>query len=97
MATVIIVCLGFWSQDDSRPPLYEETTGERMDREGDSSEDEEENGPPPEPPRFGWVQGVMVGALIRGVALVTYTACDSQRHCVALITDIESSHRSAAC
>lgn len=64
LATVMTVCLGFLSQDDSRPPLYEETAGGRMDREGDSSEDEEEDGPPPEPTRFGWVQGVMVGLIV---------------------------------
>lgn len=64
LATVMIVCLGFSSQDDSRPPLYEESAGGRMDREGDSSEDEEEDGPPPEPTRFGWVQGVMVGLIV---------------------------------
>lgn len=64
LATVMTVCLGFSSQDDSRPPLYEETAGGRMDREGDSSEDEEEDGPPPEPTRFGWVQGVMVGLIV---------------------------------
>lgn len=54
----------FSGQDDSRPPLYEETTRGQVDREGDSSEDEEEDGPPPEPTRFGWVQGVMVGLLV---------------------------------
>lgn len=64
LATVMIVWHGSSSQDDSRPPLYEETPGGHMDKEGDSSEDEEEDGPPPEPTRFGWVQGVMVGLIV---------------------------------
>lgn len=43
--------------------MYEETTGERGEREGDSSCDDEDERkePPPEPTRFGWIQGVMVG------------------------------------
>lgn len=43
--------------------MYEETTGERGEREGDSSCDDEDGQkePPPEPTRFGWIQGVMVG------------------------------------
>lgn len=63
---LITVCQAFFHQDDSRPPLYEETTGGQTDREGDSSEGDEEElkGPPPEPTRFGWVQGVMVGMIV---------------------------------
>lgn len=63
---LITVCWALFHQDDSRPPLYEETTGRQMDQEGDSSEDDEEElkGPPPEPTRFGWVQGVMVGLIV---------------------------------
>lgn len=43
--------------------MYEETTGEQGEREGDSSCDDEDQKkePPPEPTRFGWIQGVMVG------------------------------------
>lgn len=43
--------------------MYEETTGEQGEREGDSScdDEDEKNEPPPEPTRFGWIQGVMVG------------------------------------
>lgn len=56
-------CLVFFLQDDSRPPMYEETMGEQGEREGDSSCDDEDEmkEPPPEPTRFGWIQGVMVG------------------------------------
>ncbi|XP_075898654.1 solute carrier family 12 member 3 [Nelusetta ayraudi] len=59
-------------EDDSRPPLYEETAGGRMDREGDSSEDEEEDGPPPEPTRFGWVQGVMIRCMLNIWGVILY-------------------------
>lgn len=57
--------MAYVDKDDSRPPLYEETTAGQMER-GDSSEDddEEQKEPPPEPTRFGWVQGVMVGRVL---------------------------------
>ncbi|CAK6969968.1 solute carrier family 12 member 3 [Scomber scombrus] len=50
--------------DDSKPPLYEETTGAQM--EGDSSDydDEEQKEPPSEPTRFGWIQGVMIRCML---------------------------------
>lgn len=57
----MVLCL---EQDDSRPPMYEETTGGQAEAEGkDSSEEDEDEQkePPTEPTRFGWVQGVMVG------------------------------------
>lgn len=44
--------------------MYEETTDEQKEREGDSScdDEDEQKEPPIEPTRFGWIQGVMVGA-----------------------------------
>ncbi|XP_014908787.1 solute carrier family 12 member 3 [Poecilia latipinna] len=54
------------SEDDSRPPMYEE-------REGDASEDEdEEKEPPPEPTRFGWVQGVMIRCMLNIWGVILY-------------------------
>lgn len=43
--------------------MYEETMGEQGERQEDSScdDEDEKKEPPPEPPRFGWIQGVMVG------------------------------------
>lgn len=42
--------------------MYEETTAGQAGGGDSSEEDEDEQKePPPEPPRFGWVQGVMVG------------------------------------
>lgn len=52
----------FIDQNDSRPPMYEETTGRQME-DSSGGEEEEEKEPPPEPPRFGWIQGVMVGGV----------------------------------
>ncbi|XP_070687607.1 solute carrier family 12 member 3 [Pempheris klunzingeri] len=61
-------------EDDSRPPLYEETTGEKMEG-GESSEkdeDEEQKEPPPEPTRFGWVQGVMIRCMLNIWGVILY-------------------------
>ncbi|XP_029993122.1 solute carrier family 12 member 3 [Sphaeramia orbicularis] len=62
-------------QDDSRPPLYEETTGGSMDRGGGdtSEEDEEEHkDPPSEPTRFGWIQGVMIRCMLNIWGVILY-------------------------
>ncbi|XP_067445033.1 solute carrier family 12 member 3 [Thunnus thynnus] len=60
-------------EDDSKPPLYEETTGVQMEG-GDSSDDdkEEQKEPPPEPPRFGWVQGVMIRCMLNIWGVILY-------------------------
>uniref|UniRef100_A0A4W6EQE5 Solute carrier family 12 member 3 n=1 Tax=Lates calcarifer TaxID=8187 RepID=A0A4W6EQE5_LATCA len=59
--------------DDSRPPMYEETTGEQMEG-GDSSEEDEDRqkDPPPEPTRFGWVQGVMIRCMLNIWGVILY-------------------------
>ncbi|TDH09232.1 hypothetical protein EPR50_G00084650 [Perca flavescens] len=51
---------------DSRPPLYEETTGGKMEGKDSSEEDEKEEKEeePYEPTRFGWVQGVMIRCML---------------------------------
>ncbi|XP_041651193.1 solute carrier family 12 member 3 [Cheilinus undulatus] len=60
-------------EKDSRPPMYEETTGGHMEG-GDSSEadDEEHKEPPPEPTRFGWVQGVMIRCMLNIWGVILY-------------------------
>ncbi|RVE71412.1 hypothetical protein OJAV_G00051510 [Oryzias javanicus] len=60
-------------EDDSRPPLYEETTARQME-EGDSSEDEgdEQKEPPPDPTRFGWVQGVLIRCMLNIWGVILY-------------------------
>uniref|UniRef100_A0A665T1V8 Solute carrier family 12 member 3 n=1 Tax=Echeneis naucrates TaxID=173247 RepID=A0A665T1V8_ECHNA len=60
-------------EDDSKPPMYEETAAERTD-EGDTSEEDEDEqkGPPPEPPRFGWVQGVMIRCMLNIWGVILY-------------------------
>ncbi|XP_038562903.1 solute carrier family 12 member 3 [Micropterus salmoides] len=57
-------------EDDCRPPLYEETTGGL----GDTSEEDEDEQkePPPEPPRFGWVQGVMIRCMLNIWGVILY-------------------------
>ncbi|XP_061578502.1 solute carrier family 12 member 3 [Cololabis saira] len=52
-------------QDDSGPPMYEDTTAGQME-EGDGSEEEGDGQTelPPEPPRFGWIQGVMIRCML---------------------------------
>ncbi|KAM4553252.1 solute carrier family 12 member 3 [Fundulus diaphanus] len=58
-------------EDDSRPPMYEETTAGQM--EGDTSEDDEDQkDPPPEPTRFGWVQGVMIRCMLNIWGVILY-------------------------
>nr|XP_057942768.1 solute carrier family 12 member 3 isoform X2 [Doryrhamphus excisus] len=57
-------------EDNSAPPLYEETTAGHM--EGDSSEDEEQKEPPVEPIRFGWVQGVMIRCMLNIWGVILY-------------------------
>ncbi|XP_040893772.1 solute carrier family 12 member 3 [Toxotes jaculatrix] len=61
-------------EDDSRPPMYEETTGERMEGGGDSSEEDEDEQkePPPEPTRFGWIQGVMIRCMLNIWGVILY-------------------------
>ncbi|KAM7002607.1 LOW QUALITY PROTEIN: solute carrier family 12 member 3 [Tautogolabrus adspersus] len=52
-------------ENDTRPPMYEETTDGRMEGGESSGEDEEEQKEPPsEPTRFGWVQGVMIRCML---------------------------------
>ncbi|XP_069018545.1 solute carrier family 12 member 3 isoform X1 [Embiotoca jacksoni] len=52
-------------EDDSRPPMYEETTTGQMEAGDSSNEDEDEQKEPPsEPTRFGWVQGVMIRCML---------------------------------
>ncbi|KAL7402151.1 hypothetical protein ABVT39_010531 [Epinephelus coioides] len=58
---------------DSRPPLYEETTGGQMEGGDSSEEDEDEQKePPPEPTRFGWVQGVMIRCMLNIWGVILY-------------------------
>nr|XP_015820774.2 solute carrier family 12 member 3 [Nothobranchius furzeri] len=59
-------------EDNTRPPLYEETTAGQM--EGDTSEDEvdEEKEPPSEPTRFGWIQGVMIRCMLNIWGVILY-------------------------
>ncbi|XP_062860772.1 solute carrier family 12 member 3 isoform X1 [Trichomycterus rosablanca] len=52
--------------DSSPPPLYEETNGNK------ESPDDELAEPPPEPPRFGWVQGVMVRCMLNIWGVILY-------------------------
>ncbi|XP_071362865.1 solute carrier family 12 member 3 isoform X2 [Trachinotus anak] len=60
-------------EDDSKPPMYGETTGEQMEGGGSSEEDEDElKEPPPEPPRFGWVQGVMIRCMLNIWGVILY-------------------------
>uniref|UniRef100_A0A3B4Y2B6 Solute carrier family 12 member 3 n=1 Tax=Seriola lalandi dorsalis TaxID=1841481 RepID=A0A3B4Y2B6_SERLL len=60
-------------EDDSRPPMYEETTGEQMDGGDSSEEDEDEQKePPPEPTRFGWVQGVLIRCMLNIWGVILY-------------------------
>uniref|UniRef100_A0A3B4ZFW3 Solute carrier family 12 member 3 n=1 Tax=Stegastes partitus TaxID=144197 RepID=A0A3B4ZFW3_9TELE len=58
-------------EDDSRPPMYEETTAGPTDG-GGSSEDEELKEPQPEPTRFGWVQGVMIRCMLNIWGVILY-------------------------
>uniref|UniRef100_UPI0037E90FE1 solute carrier family 12 member 3 n=1 Tax=Semicossyphus pulcher TaxID=241346 RepID=UPI0037E90FE1 len=60
-------------ENDTRPPIYEETTGEQI-KGGDSSEEDEEEQkePPPEPTRFGWVQGVMIRCMLNIWGVILY-------------------------
>ncbi|XP_022601917.1 solute carrier family 12 member 3 [Seriola dumerili] len=60
-------------EDDSRPPMYEETTGEQMEGGDSSEEDEDEQKePPPEPTRFGWVQGVLIRCMLNIWGVILY-------------------------
>ncbi|KAM9808091.1 solute carrier family 12 member 3 [Neosynchiropus ocellatus] len=60
-------------QDDSGPPLYEETTGHMEDDSSEEEEEEEEQKePPPEPTRFGWVQGVMIRCMLNIWGVILY-------------------------
>ncbi|KAM9854311.1 solute carrier family 12 member 3 [Aulostomus maculatus] len=59
------------SEDDSQPPLYEETAGAHMEGE-ESSDEEEQKEPPPEPTRFGWVQGVMIRCMLNIWGVILY-------------------------
>uniref|UniRef100_A0A671TVR7 Solute carrier family 12 member 3 n=1 Tax=Sparus aurata TaxID=8175 RepID=A0A671TVR7_SPAAU len=60
-------------EDDFRPPLYEETTGGRMEGGDSPAEDEEEpKEPPPQPTRFGWVQGVMIRCMLNIWGVILY-------------------------
>ncbi|KAM6937863.1 solute carrier family 12 member 3 [Xenentodon cancila] len=60
-------------EDDARPPMYEETTVGQME-EGDGSEEEgdEQSEMPPEPPRFGWIQGVMIRCMLNIWGVILY-------------------------
>uniref|UniRef100_A0A7N8XEM6 Solute carrier family 12 member 3 n=1 Tax=Mastacembelus armatus TaxID=205130 RepID=A0A7N8XEM6_9TELE len=59
-------------EDESRPPIYEETGGQ-MERGDTSEEDEDElKEPPPEPTRFGWVQGVMIRCMLNIWGVILY-------------------------
>ncbi|XP_047451217.1 solute carrier family 12 member 3 isoform X2 [Mugil cephalus] len=60
-------------EDDYKPPMYEETTGEQVDG-GDSSEEDEDElkEPPEEPTRFGWVQGVMIRCMLNIWGVILY-------------------------
>ncbi|TNN00825.1 hypothetical protein fugu_012071 [Takifugu bimaculatus] len=60
-------------EDDTRPPMYEETTGEQG-ISGDSScdDEEEQKEPPPEPTRFGWIQGVMIRCMLNIWGVILY-------------------------
>nr|XP_061813086.1 solute carrier family 12 member 3-like [Nerophis lumbriciformis] len=58
-------------EDDSQPPMYEETTHGGM--QGESSEEEEEQKDPlPEPTRFGWVHGVMIRCMLNIWGVILY-------------------------
>ncbi|KAJ0029525.1 hypothetical protein NQD34_004522 [Periophthalmus magnuspinnatus] len=61
-------------EDDSKPPLYEETPMQHLDRgETTDEDDEEEQGEPPaEPTRFGWVQGVMIRCMLNIWGVILY-------------------------
>lgn len=59
-------------QDDSRPPLYEETTVGHMDGGDTTDEEDEQKDPPVEPTRFGWVQGVMVRCMLNIWGVILY-------------------------
>lgn len=52
-----------FDQDDSSPPLYEETAAGQMDGDTSEEDEEEQTEPQSEPTRFGWIQGVMVGSV----------------------------------
>ncbi|CAJ1057596.1 solute carrier family 12 member 3 [Xyrichtys novacula] len=56
-------------ENDTRPPLYEETTGGR-DSSGEDEDEQKE--PPPEPTRFGWVQGVMIRCMLNIWGVILY-------------------------
>ncbi|XP_028263236.1 solute carrier family 12 member 3 [Parambassis ranga] len=60
-------------EDDTRPPMYEETTAGQMEG-GESSEDDgdEQKEPPAEPTRFGWVQGVMIRCMLNIWGVILY-------------------------
>ncbi|XP_077451747.1 solute carrier family 12 member 3 [Stigmatopora argus] len=58
-------------ENDSQPPLYEETA--RGGTQGESSEEEEEeNNPLPEPTRFGWIHGVMIRCMLNIWGVILY-------------------------
>uniref|UniRef100_H3CI37 Solute carrier family 12 member 3 n=1 Tax=Tetraodon nigroviridis TaxID=99883 RepID=H3CI37_TETNG len=61
-------------EDDSRPPMYEETMSEQGERREDSScdDEDEKNEPPPEPTRFGWIQGVMIRCMLNIWGVILY-------------------------
>uniref|UniRef100_A0A3Q3QFL5 Solute carrier family 12 member 3 n=1 Tax=Monopterus albus TaxID=43700 RepID=A0A3Q3QFL5_MONAL len=60
-------------EDDSKPPMYEETTDGQIEKGDSSEEDEDEQKePPPEPTRFGWVQGVMIRCMLNIWGVILY-------------------------
>ncbi|KAM9753418.1 LOW QUALITY PROTEIN: solute carrier family 12 member 3 [Menidia menidia] len=58
---------------DCRPPVYEETTDGRVERDDSSEEEEDELKEPPfEPTRFGWIQGVMIRCMLNIWGVILY-------------------------
>ncbi|XP_034542403.1 solute carrier family 12 member 3 [Notolabrus celidotus] len=60
-------------ENDTKPPMYEETTGGQMEGRNSSEEDEQEQKEtPPEPTRFGWIQGVMIRCMLNIWGVILY-------------------------
>ncbi|XP_061878416.1 solute carrier family 12 member 3 [Entelurus aequoreus] len=57
-------------EDNSRPPMYEETTSGCM--EGDDCQEEEQTEKLAQPIRFGWVQGVMIRCMLNIWGVILY-------------------------
>uniref|UniRef100_A0A7N6AQZ3 Solute carrier family 12 member 3 n=1 Tax=Anabas testudineus TaxID=64144 RepID=A0A7N6AQZ3_ANATE len=59
-------------EDDSKPPMYEETTAGQVGGDSSEEDEDEDKEPPTEPTRFGWVQGVMIRCMLNIWGVILY-------------------------